>query len=197
LYNPAVHFLNFNSFFDQIFLERRPSRCALALDFLVEEYFPQSNLLQRGGERPQEERRGSSCGVQLLFGGGCSGENCSDSIQISTERGASRRAHCLVIAPAIFEIRRAPQEPGFFGSGDILFKQSTTWVFCSAGNPPPRQNPGLKCTRTDDILKKFEFKTNLKGKLNVKWDRTNFRSIQYRGNTIYSLPQSCETVTLM
>jgi hypothetical protein len=24
---------------------------------------------------------------------------------------------------------------------------------CSAGNPPPRGNPGLKCTRTDAILK--------------------------------------------
>jgi hypothetical protein len=28
------------------------------LDFLWEENFPQSNLLQRGGKRPQEERRG-------------------------------------------------------------------------------------------------------------------------------------------
>jgi hypothetical protein len=32
--------------------------------------------------------------------------------------------------------------------------------FSSAGNPPPRGNPGLKHTRTDNILKKFEFKMN-------------------------------------
>jgi hypothetical protein len=28
---------------------------------------------------------------------------------------------------------------------------------CSAGNPPPRGNPGLKRTRLDAILKKFDF----------------------------------------
>jgi hypothetical protein len=28
-------------------------------------------------------------------------------------------------------------------------------VFCSAGIPPPRRNPGLKCTQTDGILKKI------------------------------------------
>jgi hypothetical protein len=50
----------------------------------------------------------------------------------------------------------------FFYSGGILFTQSTMWVFCSSGNPPLRGNPGLKCTRTDDILKKFEFKMNFK-----------------------------------
>jgi hypothetical protein len=49
---------------------------------------------------------------------------------------------------------------------------------CSAGNPPPRGNPGIKRTRTDAILKKFEFKKNFKLKINVKRDRTNFRSIQ-------------------
>jgi hypothetical protein len=32
----------------------------------------------------------------------------------------------------------------FFCSGGILFMQSTMWVFCSAGNPPHRGNPGLK-----------------------------------------------------
>jgi hypothetical protein len=32
------------------------------LNFLEEEDFPQSNLLQRGGKRPQEERRGCSGG---------------------------------------------------------------------------------------------------------------------------------------
>jgi hypothetical protein len=33
---------------------------------------------------------------------------------------------------------------------------------CSAGNPPPRGNPGLKCTQTDAILKKFVGKMNFK-----------------------------------
>jgi hypothetical protein len=50
----------------------------------------------------------------------------------------------------------------FFCSGGVLFTQSNTWVFFSVGNPPPRGNPGLKCTRTDDISTKFEFKMNFK-----------------------------------
>jgi hypothetical protein len=49
---------------------------------------------------------------------------------------------------------------------------------CFAGNPPPRENPGLKRTRTDDILKKFDQNMNSKLKINVQRDRTNFRSIQ-------------------
>jgi hypothetical protein len=121
------------------------------LDYLLEKDFLQSSLLQRGGKRPQEERRGCSCGVLLLFGGGCLGENYSGGIQISAERGISQIANCLVFAPAVFEIRRAPQETGFCCSGGILFTQSTMWVLCTAGNPPPRGNPGLKCIRTDDI----------------------------------------------
>jgi hypothetical protein len=40
-------------------------------------------------------------------------------------------------------------------SGGILFMQSTTWLFCSAGNHPPAGSPGLKPTRTDKILLKF------------------------------------------
>jgi hypothetical protein len=71
---------NKNSFFDRIFLKWRPSGCTLALDFLYEEDFPHNNLLQRGSKRPQEKRRGCSCGVLLLFGGGCSGKNCSGVI---------------------------------------------------------------------------------------------------------------------
>jgi hypothetical protein len=43
----------------------------------------------------------------------------------------------------------------FFCSGGILFMQSTTWVFCSVGNPPTRGNIWLKCTWIDKILKKF------------------------------------------
>jgi hypothetical protein len=113
----------------------------------------------------------------VLFVGGCSGENCSGGIQISSERGISQGANFLVFAPAVFKICRAPQETVFFGSGSILFMQSTTWVFCSAGNTPPRGNPGLKCTLADGILEKFEFKMNFKRKINVKRDRTNYRSI--------------------
>jgi hypothetical protein len=71
-------------------------------------------LLQRGGKRPQEERRGCSGGVLLLFGGGCSGESCSGSMRNSAEKGIPQRASCLVFAPAVFKIRRAPQETGFF-----------------------------------------------------------------------------------
>jgi hypothetical protein len=52
----------------------------------------------------------------------------------------------------------------FFCSSGISFTQSTMWVFFSVGNPPPRGNPGLKCTRTDDILKKLVFKINLNEK---------------------------------
>jgi hypothetical protein len=89
----------------------------------------------------------------MLVGGGCSAESCSGGIRNSAEKGISRGANCQVFAPAVLEIRRAPQETGFFCSGGILFTQSTTWVFCSGGNPPPRGNPGLKCTWTDAILK--------------------------------------------
>jgi hypothetical protein len=32
-------------------------------------------------------------------------------------------------------------------TGGILFTQSTTWEFCSARNPPPRENPGLYLDR--------------------------------------------------
>jgi hypothetical protein len=39
---------------------------------------------------------------------------------------------------------------------------------CSAGNPPPRRNPGLKCTRTEVIFKKFDGKMNFKFKENVQ-----------------------------
>jgi hypothetical protein len=64
-------------------------------------------------------------------------------------------------APAVFYSRRAPR--GCSALREILLQE---------------ENPGLKCTRTDVILKKFEFKMNFKLKINVKQDRTNFRSIQ-------------------
>jgi hypothetical protein len=49
----------------------------------------------------------------MLVGGGHSAESCSGGIRNSAERGISRGANCQVFAPAVFEIRRAPQETGF------------------------------------------------------------------------------------
>jgi hypothetical protein len=70
-----------------------------------------------GGEerllRWTEQQFGPFRGVLLLFGGGCSGESCSSSIRISAEKRISQRANCLVFAPAVFEIRRAPKETVF------------------------------------------------------------------------------------
>jgi hypothetical protein len=73
-----------------------PLNIFLALYFLQEEDFLQSNLLQRGGKRPQEERRSCFCRI-LLFGGGFSVESCSGGIWSSAERGISRRANSLVL----------------------------------------------------------------------------------------------------
>jgi hypothetical protein len=50
----------------------------------------------------------------MLVGGGCSAESCSGGIRNSAEKGIFRGANCQVFAPAVFEIRRAPQETGFF-----------------------------------------------------------------------------------
>jgi hypothetical protein len=38
----------------------------------------------------------------------------------------------------------------YFPQSKIEYRRSKN---CSAGNPPPNVNPGLKCTRTDAILK--------------------------------------------
>jgi hypothetical protein len=56
---------------------------------------------------------GSSCGILMLVGGGCSWESCSGGIRNSAEKGISRRANCQVFAQAVFEIHRAPQETVF------------------------------------------------------------------------------------
>jgi hypothetical protein len=133
-------------------------------------------LHQRGGKRPQEERRGCSGGILLLSGEGRSGGSCYGGIRISAEKGISQRANCLVLLRWYSKYAEHLRKPFFF-TGGILLTQSTTRLFCSAGNPPPRENPVIKRTRTDDILKKFKFKMNSKLKINVKRDRTNFRSI--------------------
>jgi hypothetical protein len=62
-----------------------------------------------------------------------------------------------------------------FPQSKIEYRRSKN---CSAGNPPPFVNPGLKRTLTDTILKKLEFKMNFKLKINLKPDRTKFRSNQ-------------------
>jgi hypothetical protein len=41
----------------------------------------------------------------------------------------------------------------YFPQSKIKYRWSKN---CSAGNPPSLVNPGLKCTRTDAILKKFD-----------------------------------------
>jgi hypothetical protein len=41
----------------------------------------------------------------------------------------------------------------YFLQSKIEYRRSKN---CSAGNPPPFVNPGLKCNRTDAILKKFD-----------------------------------------
>jgi hypothetical protein len=49
----------------------------------------------------------------MLVGGGCSGESCSGGIWNYAEKEISRKVNCQAFAPAVFEIRRAPQETGF------------------------------------------------------------------------------------
>jgi hypothetical protein len=53
----------------------------------------------------------------------CSGESCSGGIRISAEKGISRIANCLVFAPAVFEIRRAPQETSFFLAPAVFYSR--------------------------------------------------------------------------
>jgi hypothetical protein len=59
----------------------------------------------------------------------------------------------------------------YFLQSKIEYRRSKN---CSAGNPLPIVNPGLKCTRTDAILKKFDWKMNFKLKINLKQDLMNF-----------------------
>jgi hypothetical protein len=57
---------------------------------------------------------------------------------------------------------------------------------CSVGNPPPRGNPGLKCTRTETILKKFDQKMNFKFK--QKMSSGIVQTSDLSNYTICSLP---------
>jgi hypothetical protein len=62
----------------------------------------------------------------------------------------------------------------YFPRSKIEYRRSKN---CSVANPPLFVNPGLKCTWTDAILNKFDWKMNFKIKINLKSDLMNFRSI--------------------
>jgi hypothetical protein len=70
------------------------------------------------------------------------------------------------------------RKPAFFSPAVFYSRRAPRGCNCFEGNPPPRGNPGLKRTWTNAILKKFEYKINFKLKINVKRDRTSFRSFQ-------------------
>jgi hypothetical protein len=120
-----------------------------------------------------------------------SGERCSVGIQISAERGIFQRGNqflllrrylfyryaehqlfmhkFLRIFPLVMLKRRLCMDwkstnflcMFYFPQSKIEYRRS---INSSAGNPSTRGNPGLKCTRTDAILKKFEFKMKFKFK---------------------------------
>jgi hypothetical protein len=106
------------------------------------------------------------------------GEVAPEEFYCYLEEGVPGRA-----ASAIFGVPQRGEFPGeqtaWFCSAGIRNTQSTSGnrffllrrysnhaehhvgvLLC--GNSPPRGNPGLKCTWTDEILKKFEFKMNCK-----------------------------------
>jgi hypothetical protein len=129
---------------------------------------------RRGEDAPADSatKLGSSCGVLLLFGGGCFGLSCSGGIRISAEKGISQRANCHAFVPVVFEIRRAPLVFLYrFAHFPVVMVRVATLLiyltknppnlltvfyfpkikieYCrsknfSAGNPPPFVNPELK-----------------------------------------------------
>jgi hypothetical protein len=137
--------------------------------FLYKEDFPQINLLQRGGKRLQEERRGCSGGqrnkMRLLLWSSTAlwrrvflRELLRQYLDFCSE-GNFPESKLSGFCSAVFEIHRAPQETGFY----LLWRYSIhAEQRMGAGNSPLRRNPGLKRTRTDAILKKFKFKIILK-----------------------------------
>jgi hypothetical protein len=127
---------------------------------LQEEDFLQSNLLQHGGTRPQEERRGCFAEFYCSLEEGFLGQLLQRYSDFRRE-GNFQESKLSGFWSGGIQNMQSTSENYFFCSGSILFTQSTTCVFCSAGNPPPSGNPGLKRSRMDDILKNFEFKMNL------------------------------------
>jgi hypothetical protein len=148
----------------------------------------------------------------MFVGGGCSVESCSGGILNFAEKRISRGANCQVFALAVFEIRRAPRVflYCFAHFPAVIVRVATLLIYLSknpqnfpqskienrrsknrsAGNPPQFLNPGLKSTRTDAILKKFEFKMNFKLKINLK---RIIRKSDLSNEPIYSPAQSRET----
>jgi hypothetical protein len=124
---------------------------------------------------------GFSCGILMLVGGGCSAERCSGGIRNSPEKGISQGANCQVFALAVLKIRRAPRLflYRFTDFPVVMVRVATLLIYltknlpnllpvfyvlqsnieyrrsknCSAGNPLPFVNPGLKRTRTNVFLK--------------------------------------------
>jgi hypothetical protein len=104
--------------------------------------FLHSSLLQHGGKRPQEERRGCSdrqrYKMRLLLRNSNAHwrrvfrRELLRWIRNSAEKGISRRANCQVFAPAVFEIRRAPQETGFFAPAVFYSRRAPCGVMSGA-----------------------------------------------------------------
>jgi hypothetical protein len=68
-------------------------------------------LLQGGGKKPQEEKEVAPAEFYCSLEVGVPERVAPAVPQISAEKGISRRANCLVFAPAVlvFEISRTPQ----------------------------------------------------------------------------------------
>jgi hypothetical protein len=85
----------------------------------------------------------------------CSLEDCVP------EKGISWRANCLFFAEAVFKIRRTPQETVFLALAVFYSRRAPPGRNCSAEDPPPRGNLGLKLTRMDAIFKNLSLKSIL------------------------------------
>jgi hypothetical protein len=95
-----------------------PSTYAMSIEFFKnEEDFPQCNLLQRGGKRPQEERRGCSGRPQQnevppveFYSSLEEGvpERVAPAVFGFPQRGEFPGEQTVWLALAVFEIRRAP-----------------------------------------------------------------------------------------
>jgi hypothetical protein len=134
--------------------------------FPAEQYAPAWWYETTGGEAAlagSATKWGSSGGILMLVGGGCSAESCSGGIRNSAEKGISRGANCHVLLWRYSELRREGSFPGSklsgFCSGGIQNTQSTTCIplslrafSCSQGqvatlliyltkNPPNRIPP--------------------------------------------------------
>jgi hypothetical protein len=92
--------------------------------------FPTEQFLQHGGKRPQVERRGCSSGILLLFGGGVFRGDLLRQYSEFRREGNFPESKGPGFARAVFEIRRAPQDTGFFAPA--VFYSRTGPGGCSA-----------------------------------------------------------------